>query len=482
MSVDIDWIDSFVRGIADYVYVRERDSLLILLPNQAYKLNRTGVVLLKRTLAGEKIAQVLESKSAELSGDEDVLRDVHEFFCDVRALLMGCMGDGKGRKAVEEVPFERPHTEWPVLSEIALTYRCNLSCKFCYAGCRCTTGTKVGPDSRPCEKKMREMSTVEVKHVLSVIRYDAEVPSVSWTGGEPVLREDIVDLTRYASKIGLRVNLITNGTLLNRQLIERLANAGLRSAQVSLEGPNEDIHDGLTQTPGSFMRTTTGIRMLKEAGLFVHTNTTVNRLNAPHLADLIGFVKDLGMDRFSMNMVIPCGSACDAEVALSYTEMAELMASVQECARKEDIEFLWYSPTPYCIFNPVAARLGGKSCAACEGLLSVAPNGDVYPCSSLSESVGNLLRTPFEKIWNGRRARYWRNKGYACRTCRKCEWFDVCAGACPIYWRAKGYEELKGKPLTSPASPKQCRAGKSRSRRTAKQAAEPAPIAGGDGR
>lgn len=445
---DLGWIDDFVRGIREYVYVRERDNLLILLPNQAYKLNRTGVVLLKGTLAGTPIMEVLRNEGEELVGRGVVRRDVHEFFCDVRALVMGCLGDGRGRRAVEHIPFERPHSEWPVLSEIAITYRCNLSCRFCYAGCRCKAvkrppGRRTRPRSAADRAAGREMSTVQVKEVLSVIRRDAEVPSVSWTGGEPLLREDLVDLTRYAAGLGLRVNLITNGTMLSEQLVGRLANAGLKSAQVSLEGPNAEVHDGLTQVPGSFERTLAGINYLKEAGLHVHTNTTVNRLNAPHLAGLVSRVKELGMDRFSMNMVIPCGSASDAEVALSYTEMSELMGTVAEAARECGLEFLWYSPTPYCIFNPVAAGLGGKSCAACEGLLSVAPNGDVYPCSSLPRSVGNLLRTPFERIWNGRRARYWRFKRYAHRICKSCEWFDACAGACPIYWKHTGYGELR---------------------------------------
>lgn len=445
---ELEWIDDFVRGIRDYVYVRERDSLLILLPNQAYKLNRSGVVLLKGTLAGSPILEVLRNEGEELVGQGVVRQDVHDFFCDVRALVMGCLGDAKGRRAVEHIPFERPHSEWPVLSEIAITYRCNLSCRFCYAGCRCKSADAPAAGrafSRSAAGRIRahEMSTVEVKKVLSVIRYDAEVPSVSWTGGEPLIREDLVDLTRYASQIGLRVNLITNATLLSEQLVARLADAGLKSAQVSLEGPNAAVHDSLTRVPGSFDRTLAGIKHLKNAGVHVHTNTTVNRLNAPHLAELVSKVRELGMDRFSMNMVIPCGSASDAEIAVSYTQMAEIMGTIREAAERSGVEFLWYSPTPYCIFNPVAERLGGKSCAACEGLLSVAPNGDVYPCSSLPRSVGNLLKTPFERIWNGRRARYWRFKRYAHRICRRCAWFDACAGACPIYWRANGFAELK---------------------------------------
>ena len=428
MTPDITWVDDFVRSISEHIYVRAKDSLLILLPNQAYKLNPTGLYLLKQTLDGRAIADVMANRM----GDEAAVQDVHDFFCDVRALMMGCLGEGGDRRAVETVPFERPHNSLPVLSEIALTYRCNLSCRFCYAGCNCTKM----PESH-------EMTTDQVKRVLEIIRYDAEVPSLSWTGGEPTLRHDLVELTRHAVGIGLRVNLITNGSNITKELAGSLKDAGLRSAQVSLEGPDAQVHEALTQVPGSFERTIKGVAVLKEAGIHVHTNTTVNRVNGPYLAGIVALAKKLGLDRLSMNMVIPCGSAPDAEVTITYTEMADLIGGVRSAAREHGVEFMWYSPTPYCIFNPIAARLGGKSCAACDGLLSVAPNGDVLPCSSVPKSVGNLLKTKFDKVWNSRRALYWRGKRFAHGICKKCPEFNLCTGACPIYWDAMGYEELR---------------------------------------
>ena len=428
MAADVDWIDDFVKSISEHIYVRAKDSLLILLPNQTYRLNSTGLYLLKQTLAGRSITEVIGSKL----NDEAAVQNVHDFFCDLRALMMGCISEGGNRRAVDTVPFQRPHNALPVLSEIALTYRCNLSCRFCYAGCKCTKK----PDSR-------EMTTDQVKQVLEIIRHTAEVPSVSWTGGEPTLRSDLVDLTQHATCIGMRVNLITNGTNLSSELANSLKAAGLSSAQVSLEGPNVGVHDSLTQAPGSFEKTIKGIAALKETGIHLHTNTTVNRVNAPHLRGIVALAKELGFDRFSMNMVIPCGSAPNTEVTITYTEMADLISEVKSAARECGIEFMWYSPTPYCIFNPIAASLGGKSCAACDGLLSVAPNGDVLPCSSVPNSVGNLFRTRFDRLWNGRKALYWRGKRFAHGICKKCPQFNLCTGACPIYWDAMGYEELK---------------------------------------
>jgi len=151
------------------------------------------------------------------------------------------------------------------------------------------------------------------------------------------------------------------------------------------------------------------------------------------------------LDRFSMNLVIPCGSAGPGadDLWVKYSEVGETVLEVKRAARRLGVQFLWYSPTPYCIFNPVAEGLGSKGCAACDGLLSVAPNGDVLPCSSLAEPVGNLLTQPFEEVWRGERARFYQEKGYAHEICRSCELFEICDGACPIYWKSVGYQELQ---------------------------------------
>jgi radical SAM protein with 4Fe4S-binding SPASM domain len=196
------------------------------------------------------------------------------------------------------------------------------------------------------------------------------------------------------------------------------------------------------------------VGQLKDVGLPVHTNTTLNRRNLAEATEFPRLARELGLKRFSMNLVIPCGSAGPAVAAGSeagaageslwvrYSEVGEVLREVRKAARRQGVEFLWYSPTPCCIFNPVAEGLGHKGCAACDGLLSVAPNGDVLPCSSLTDPVGNLLREPFADIWRSDRARYYQERGYAHQVCRACALFELCDGACPIYWRSMGYGEL----------------------------------------
>ena len=429
----LEWIDAYVARLRDYVVVREEDALLIKVPNEAHKLNPSGVRVLKRLLDGGGILDVWR----EAGGTGDVRRDLYTFFVSLKQVLQGCVNEHRLPEAVVTRQFSLEFNKLPVLSEVALTYRCNLRCRFCYAGCSCTKGAVDG-----------EMTTGEVRRVLRIIREEAQTPSVSFTGGEPTLRGDLAELVAYArGELGLRVNLITNGTRMDAPLAAALKDAGLNSAQVSVESPDAAVHDALTQSPGSFRQSIEGIERLRDADIIVHTNTTLNRVNLESAVRMPAFVHELGLERFSMNMVIPAGAADAADgddpgVGVTYSEIPETIVRVQQEAERAGVEFMWYSPTPVCIFNPIQHRLGNKGCAACDGLLSVSPTGDVLPCSSWAEPVGNLLREDFRAVWESSRGRWLRAKEFAPQLCHGCEDFALCQGGCPLYWRHFGFGEL----------------------------------------
>lgn len=428
----LDWIDEYVERIREYIFVREEDCLLIKVPNEAYKLNPSGVRILRRLLDGESVIALwdLHSRTPE------VRQDLYQFFVGLKRVLQGCIDERHLPEAVQFKPFSLGFSTLPVLSEVALTYRCNLRCQFCYAGCSCTKRADTEG----------EMTTGEVCRVLRVVREKAQIPSVSFTGGEPVLRKDLSELVRFARhELGLRVNLITNGTLVDRGVATDLKRAGLNSVQVSLEAPDPATHDELTQVRGSFQSTVEAIRQFRECGVIVHTNTTLNRKNVMAASDMPASVQSLGLKRFSMNMVIPAGSSrvAHSDVNLRYTEMPEIITRIQSEASRCGVEFMWYSPTPVCVFNPIQHQLGNKGCAACDGLLSVSPQGNVLPCSSWPESVGNLLEDEFTTVWRSARARWLRAKEFAPPLCHGCGDFALCQGGCPLYWKHFGHEELE---------------------------------------
>ncbi|MDJ0974031.1 MAG: radical SAM protein [Planctomycetota bacterium] len=430
-EVDLEWVSEWVSRVKDHVFVRREDNVFIKRPNQAFKLNPEGVDLMARLLEGE----TLESILAPHRGRIEVWRHVERFLLDVRLMLKEGLNDTYESCAVDKIPFEMEFSPYPVLSEVAVTYRCNAACTFCYAGCNCTVNP-VGNDD--------EMTLEQIYRVLDKIRGQAKVPSVSFTGGEATLRPDLPDMVRYARSIGMRVNLITNGMKGTEELTRTLADAGLNSAQVSIEGTTAEVHEGITRIPTGFKRAVAAVHNFKAVGVHVHTNTTITKTNADDAVNMPRFVKEeLGLDAFSMNLVIPTGSAVlNEQLSISYVDLGPVLERILEESDKHGVEFKWYSPTPMCIFNPILHGLGNKGCSACDGLISVGADGQVLPCASYDEPVGDLLSRDFEDIWHAPEAKAFRTKSKAHAICQKCEHFHICNGACPLYWRQIGYDEL----------------------------------------
>ena len=427
----LGWIDDYIKNVAPYLHMRREDRVLIKIPNEVYKLNPSAVMILRTLLAGKSVYTIADS----YPNKEEVAKDLHDFFCDLRAVLKGCYRERDQRLAIEKIPFSLAFNTLPVLSEIAITYRCNLSCKFCYAACGCRK-----------DNDSAELSTAELKEVISIIRNEADVPSLSFTGGEPMLRSDLAELIRHAKSLKMWTNLITNATLIDPAAACVLRDAGLDSAQVSLEAASEVRHDAIVQKGGAFYMTMEGLRNLRKAGIRVHTNTTICGLNRNEILSIPALIKEAGLDKFSMNMLMPAGAAIKnfPDVAITYSEIGDIVLSLKELALQLGLEFMWYSPTPVCIFNPVIHGLGNKGCAACDGLLSVSPSGDILPCSSYPKPMANMLRIKgrFRRAWQSRAFRYFRNKGFAHRLCRSCDDLAICNGGCPLYWKQLGYGEL----------------------------------------
>jgi radical SAM protein with 4Fe4S-binding SPASM domain len=432
--IDLRWADGLVAGARPHLVVRPEDELLILVPNTPVKLNRTALRILTAMLDERlTIAEVLARE-----GDSPARRfELHAFFSDLAAWLSGRLGEGLGRRAVVQEPFTADFCRYPVLSEVALTYRCNLRCAFCYAGC--------GAGRAPAGWSERStMSDLEVCRVLDVIRRDALCPSVSFTGGEPTLRPGLPSLVRHAKRLGLQVNLISNGQRIDRRLAGALAEAGLDSVQLSLEGARVASHDEAVGHAGAFARLWEAVAHLRASGIRVHTNTTLTGRNLGELEAIVDLVAGHGLERLTMNLVIPCGSARDRGLAIRYSEAGPLVLRARERAALRRVELVWYSPLPLCLFNTVAHGLGNRGCAAADGLLHVNPAGEVLPCSSFSagETLGNLLRQPFQEIWGSRAARFFRAKEMMPPTCRGCAEAAFCQGACVLYWREMGLAEL----------------------------------------
>ena len=272
-------------------------------------------------------------------------------------------------------------------------WHCNQKCLHCYAA-----GQPMG--------ESRELTTAEWKDVLARLRA-ANIPQVTFTGGEPTLRGDLVELVDAAQWFVTRLN--TNGRLLTPQLCRALAEASLDSVQVTLYAADAEAHNALVGAPG-FDETVRGIRNAVDAGLIVSVNTPLCSLNRDYAATL-RFAAALGVRYATCSGLIPSGGAAGAEsraTRLSAEELTEILQSAVAAAHELSMELDFTSPG--WLKEETLRALGLHlipSCGACLSNMAVAPDGTVIPCQSWlgGTALGNMLTDDWPAIWDGEACR-----------------------------------------------------------------------------
>ncbi|HJW65678.1 MAG TPA: radical SAM protein, partial [Candidatus Bathyarchaeia archaeon] len=299
-------------------------------------------------------------------------------------------------------------------------------CVHCYAG---------GPHETP------ELNTQQWKQVIDHLS-EIGIFTVTFTGGEPTLREDLPELLLYAQNKGMVTGLITNGRKLkDKPYVETLEKAGLDFVQITLESHKPKIHDLMTGAKGSWKETVAGIKNVAESQVYLTTNTTLSKHNAADFLETVDFIKSLNVAAFGCNSLIYSGkaNAVTEEFVLPLETLKGLLPRIRDKAHQLGLKFLWYTPTQYCRFDPVQMGLGVKSCTAAMINMCVGPAGDVYPCQSYFESLGNLLLVEWEKIWNHPLAVKLRKREYVEPKCKDCPQLQVCGGGCPLELQSGQY-------------------------------------------
>ncbi len=267
-------------------------------------------------------------------------------------------------------------------------WHCNQKCLHCYA-------------ARQPYGEAEELDTDQWLAVIQKCRA-AGIPQLTFTGGEPTLRHDLVKLVDAAQWFVTRLN--TNGRMLTSALCRDLYEASLDSVQVTLYSADEDVHNTLVGAPG-FADTVAGIRNAVAAGLNVSLNTPLCRLNRDYAATL-ALARDLGVSYVTCSGLIPAGSAQTPEsraTRLTPDELADVLRAAKAYADGHGMELDFTSPG---WLSPDALRALGfvraPSCGACLSNMAIAPNGEVLPCQSwlCGPALGNILHDPWRKIWN----------------------------------------------------------------------------------
>jgi 12,18-didecarboxysiroheme deacetylase len=327
---------------------------------------------------------------------------------------------------------KKPVVVWNV------TRACNLRCVHCYAHAV----------ERSREKELSREQGLALIDDLA----DFGVPVILFSGGEPLVRPDLVELARYAVGKGMRAVISTNGTLISRQKAEELKEIGLSYVGVSLDGM-EEVNDRFRGKKGAFREALAGIENCQAVGLKVGLRFTVNRMNAQEVPKIFDLLERLEIPRVCFYHLVYSGRGSSlVDEDLSHEETRRVVDLIMDRTRdlydrgiqKEVLTVDNHADGPYLYLrmlrekNPRAHEVlellkmneGNNSG---RGIGCISWDGSVHADQFWRHlSFGNILERPFSQIWtdlsNPLMAGLKDKKNHVRGRCAKCRWLDVCGG------------------------------------------------------
>ncbi len=307
--------------------------------------------------------------------------------------------------------------------DLAITYRCNNDCSHCY-------------NAR--SRDYPELPTKNWFHILDLL-WKIGIPHIVFTGGEPTLREDLPELVAHAEQNGQITGINTNGRRFSDpKYVDRLVKVGLDHVQITLESHDPDIHDSMVNARGAWKQTIAGIQNALNSPLFVMTNTTMLTDNSPYLKETLEFLASNGVPTIGLNALIYSGRGLSVSTRIVESELPQLLNIAKEITSKHNQRLIWYTPTQYCNFDPMQLELGVKGCTAAMYNMCIEPNGDVIPCQSYYQSLGNILNTSWSSIWNHELSTHLRERKNIPQKCNACSLVSECGGGCPLVINSTG--------------------------------------------
>lgn len=314
------------------------------------------------------------------------------------------------------------HPAWEVTSA------CNLKCIHCHA-----SGGKPASD---------EMDTYEAKRFIRDLANVSEFRMLVFTGGEPLVRPDLIELMDYSNSLGFKNVIATNGTLIDDSLAKDLKKVGVVGAAVSLDAPTPEAHDFVRNSPKAYELAMRGIRAINRAGILLQINVTAMEYNFDLLSEIIDVSDQNRASIMLMYQLVPVGRGEIIEHAtLDLEQNKRLLMFLSDKQRSADtiVEPVagpqyW----PHLLENrgltgeitlKVAERLF-HGCAAGRGFVYIKPNGDVWPCPFVPVNCGNVKQDDFSKIWSESKVlENLRNREKLLKgKCGDCRYSKICGG------------------------------------------------------
>lgn len=268
-------------------------------------------------------------------------------------------------------------------------WQCNQHCLHCYA-------------AGQMHSEEQELSTKEWKEIMDKLK-TIGVPQITFTGGEPTMRDDLIELIEYGQWFVTRLN--TNGLKLTKEYCNALKAASLDSVQITFYSHDKEIHNALVGEDG-YDRTVDAIKNALELNISVSVNTPLCTKNSDYVSTL-KFLHDLGITYVTCSGLITTGNAqkeSSAKLQLSKEEISTILKDAVDFCEKNSMEISFTSPGWVDPSLCEELSISTPACGACLSNMAITPGGNVVPCQSWlsQDALGTFLTDDWETIWNSK--------------------------------------------------------------------------------
>ena len=329
----------------------------------------------------------------------------------------------------------------PFMVSYSITTKCNLKCKHCYSD----SVEQASPDELSTDDAFRLMDDLSGWGIGLLII----------DGGEPLCREDFLDVVKYASLKGIRTTIGSNGTLIDEAMARKMLEAGVMSVAISVDAADAQTHDSFRGISGAFEQTFKGIEACRATGLPFQFNMVIRKDNLSQLEDMLRLAVDSSANAAEFFDLVAAGRAKQEckELVLSLDERQRAMDWLAEA--QVDCPIL--IRVPACPMYPLLLQekriqprhfptemlrripYYGRGCAAGMpmGYVMIKSNGEVNPCMLLQTNLGNIREQSLTSIWeNSSILAELRQRELLRGECGDCTHRDDCSGC-----RGRAYEE-----------------------------------------
>jgi MoaA/NifB/PqqE/SkfB family radical SAM enzyme len=309
----------------------------------------------------------------------------------------------------------------PFTVQIHITERCNLNCRHCYQENAITEEMSLKEIEDCTEEILEAINDWADKSKITFL------PNINLLGGEVFVRNDWENILDFLSKKNIEYYILTNATLIDKEIAKKLKLFCVSGVQVSLDGP-EKIHDYI-RGQGSFKKAVIGINNLRENEINVTLNTTISKINYEFFQDIFQVAKSLQVSGLVFSRLVPTGhSQNNKDLILSKDELITIYNFVKENNKNSDFKINTGDPIA-SLYIDCETSYGFGGCAAGFAGITVLSDATVVPCRRLKIPLGNLRRDSFREIWsNSEVLNKLRDQENYFGKCKECSEFMKCRG------------------------------------------------------